>query len=404
MILYIIGFIILLVVFILLYIKIKYKFWALQPVFHVYDIYYWVVNVGIIRHELPEKNRYTNFKQIETLEYENVSPKYMNDFTLLIRNNYLRNKDNKYSPKKENITPYFTSHFAKTLWSFYWEPNILVNNKTGDLIEDKKLIGVITSRPLHVEFIKNKETFDVNYVDFLCVDKNFRGKNIAPQLIQTHEYKQCHLNKNICVSLFKREEELTGIVPVTVYTTFCFNMCKWTQPQLEPLEPQITLLVGDKQNIYYLYNFIVNTKYKWDITVLPEMSNLMELVSTNNIYITMLVVNGEIVSSYIFRKTNTYIAKDKCALSCICSIKGANISHNQFISGFKNSLWTIKETAKMKEKENYAYLIIEDISDNWMLIDNISIKTYPEIKSPTAYFFYNFAYHTFKSNRVLIIN
>lgn len=404
MIFYIIGFIILLVVFILMYIKIKYKFWALQPVFHVYDIYYWVVNVGIIRHELPEKNRYTNFKQIETLEFNNVSSKLINDFTQLIRHNYLRNKDNIYSPKEENITPYFTSHFAKTFWSFYWEPNILTDNKTGELIEDKKLIGVITGRPLHVEFVnKGKEqTFDVNYIDFLCVDKQYRGKNIAPQLIQTHEYKQCHLNKNICVSLFKREEELTAIVPVTTYTTYCFNMHKWMQPQ--QMEPQITLLVGDKQNIYYLYTFIVNTKYKWDITVLPEMSNLMELVSTNNMYITMLVVKGEIEGAYIFRKTNTYISKDKPALSCICSIRGGNISLNQFISGFKNSLWTIKETHKEKEKENYAYLIIEDISDNWMLIDNISIKTYPEIKSPTAYFFYNFAYHTFKSNRVLIIN
>ena len=402
MIFYVIGFIILLVVFILMYIKIKYKFWALQPVFHVYDIYYWVVNVGIIRHELPEKNRYTNFREIETMEFDNVSPKLINDFTQLIRNNYLRNKDNTYSPKKENITPYFTSHFAKTLWSFYWKPNILVDNKTGELIEDKKLIGVITGRPLHVEFVnKGKEqTFDVNYIDFLCVDKQYRGKNIAPQLIQTHEYNQCHLNKNICVSLFKREEELTGIVPVTTYTTYCFNMHKWRQPQ--QMEPQITLLVGDKQNIYYLYNFIVNTKYKWDITVLPEMSNLMEIVSTNNIYITMIVVKGEIEGAYIFRKTNTYISKDKCALSCICSIKGGNISLNHFISGFKNSLWTIKE--KTKITENFAYLIIEDISDNWMLIDNISIKTSPEIKSPTAYFFYNFAYHTFKSNRVLIIN
>ena len=397
MILYIIGFIILLVMLFFIYIRIKYRFWALQPVFHFYDIYYWCVNVGIIRHELPEKNRYTNFKQIETLQYNKVSAKYINDFTHLISNNYLRNKDNTYSPEKENITPYFQSHNSKTFWSFYWEPNVLVDNKTGALIDDKRLIGTITSRPLHIEIINKGETFDVNYIDFLCVDKNFRKKNIAPQLIQTHEYNQCHLNPKICVSLFKREEELTGIVPITVYTTFCFNMGKWNQPL--QLEPQITLLVGDKQNIYYLYNFIVKTKYKWDISILPEMSNLMELVSTNNIYVTMLVLNGEIEAAYIFRKTNTYIEKNKSAISCISSIKGDTISNDIFIHGFKNSLWNIKA-----KSDKYAYLLIENLSDNWIIIDNIMIKTAPEIKSPTAYFFYNFAYHTFKPKRVLIIN
>ena len=397
MILYIIGFIILLVMLFFIYIRIRYRFWALQPVFHFYDIYYWCVNVGIIRHELPEKNRYTNFKQIETLQYNKVSAKYINDFTHLISNNYLRNKDNTYSPEKENITPYFESHNSKTFWSFYWEPNVLVDNKTGALIDDKRLIGTITSRPLHIEIINKGETFDVNYIDFLCINKNFRKKNIAPQLIQTHEYNQCHLNHNICVSLFKREEELTGIVPITVYTTFCFNMGKWNQPL--QLEPQITLLVGDKQNIYYLYNFIVKTKYKWDISILPEMSNLMELVSTNNIYVTMLVLNGEIEAAYIFRKTNTYIEKNKSAISCISSIKGDTISNDIFIHGFKNSLWNIKA-----KSDKYAYLLIENLSDNWIIIDNIMIKTAPEIKSPTAYFFYNFAYHTFKSKRVLIIN
>ena len=140
MILYILGFIILLVILFFMYVRIKYRFWALQPVFHFYDIYYWIVNVGIIRHELPEKNRYTNFKQIETLQYDKVTSKYINDFTQLIRNNYLSNKYNTYSPQKENIIPYFVSHNSKTFWSFYWEPNILIDNKTGEFIDDKKLI------------------------------------------------------------------------------------------------------------------------------------------------------------------------------------------------------------------------------------------------------------------------
>ena len=69
MILYIIAFFILLIILFFIYIRLKYKFWALQPVFHFYDIYYWFINVGIIRQELPDKNKYVNLKQIKVFAH-----------------------------------------------------------------------------------------------------------------------------------------------------------------------------------------------------------------------------------------------------------------------------------------------------------------------------------------------
>ena len=38
------------------------------------------------------------------------------------------------------------------------------------------------------------------------------------------------------------------------------------------------------------------------------------------------------------------------------------------------------------------------------IINNLVLKTKPLIITPTAYFFYNFAYHTFKPTKVLILN
>ena len=84
MILYILGFFVLCIILFFLYIRIKYKFWALQPVFHFYDFYYWFVNVGIIRKELPEKNRYTNFKNIKTYSFEDVKEFQLKEIFLLI--------------------------------------------------------------------------------------------------------------------------------------------------------------------------------------------------------------------------------------------------------------------------------------------------------------------------------
>ena len=102
-----------------IYIRIKYKFWAIQPVFHFYDLYYWIVNAGVIRKELPEKNRYTNFKNIKTISFDILSEQNIKDLTLLVQLNYLRNNDNTFTPQKENIVPYFKSHRYKSFWSFY---------------------------------------------------------------------------------------------------------------------------------------------------------------------------------------------------------------------------------------------------------------------------------------------
>lgn len=399
MLLYALGFIIVCIIICFIYIRLKYKFWVLQPVFHFYDIYYWFINVGIIRKELPEKNRYVNLKKIKTTTFENLDETTLKKLVLLIRLNYLRNNENKFDPKKENIIPYFTGHNTKTYWSYFLEPDLLIDNKTGKTIEENKIIGVITSRPLHVKINngRNDANFDVYYVDYLCVHKGWRKKNIAPQLIQTHEYNQSLNNRNICVSLFKREEELTGIIPLTVYKTHCFNMRKWKMP--EQLAPNSVVLTGDKQNIYYFYNFINETAQKWDILIYPEISNLIELVATKNIFVKMLVIDGDIEAIYIFKKTCTYIEKEKEIISCIASINGTSLSTKEFIKGFKMALWSI-----IKEHNYFGYLVIEDISDNECIINNISINTYPLVVSPSAYFFYNFAYSPFKSEKCFIIN
>lgn len=397
--LYIFGTIIITITLFFIYVRLKYKFWALQPVFHFYDIYYWVVNVGIINKELPTINKYVNLNKIKTQTLQEVNKLTKSQIITFIRLNYFRNNENKYEPRTENIIPYFIGHNFPSYWSYFIETELLLDNKTGNTITHDKIIGIITSRPLHVHIKHNKtySAFDVYYVDYLCVHNRWRRRNIAPQLIQTHEYNQSHNNKHICVSLFKREEELTGIVPLTIYKTYCFDMKKWKHPS--PLNPNIHLVTGDKQNLYYLTHFIQETKHKWDILIYPEVSNIIELVSTDNLFIKMLIINSVIVAVYIFRKTRTYIEKDKEIISCIASINGNVLTTDEFISGFKISLYSI-----ICKHINFKYLTIEDISDNNCIINNLCVKTPPNIISPMAYFFYNFAYNTFQSKHCFILN
>jgi len=388
------GMIIILIIY--FYIRLKFGFWAIQPVFHVYDIKYMFKSPGIIDDSLPQKNKYTNFKDIETLIYSQLTTIQVQRFVNLIKTQYLQNKYNIFSPHTNNITPYFNGHNDKSFVSFYNEDNHMIDIKKGTMITDKKIFGIITSRPIYV-VINNghKEArFRAYYVDYLCVDVLKRKKGLAQQLIQTHHYNQRRINENIVVSLFKREDELTGIVPLCVYSTYGFSVKTWTKPS--NLSAEYSLLEVNAQNFHFLFTFIEKYAKKFDIVINTEVTNIIELIKTKNIFIYTIIIHDEIICAYFFRKSCVQVEKDMEVLSCFSSI--SNTNDDIFIQGFKLSFWKIAA-------ENYfGFCAIEDISDNNIIINNIITKTKPLIVSPTAYFFYNFGYPTFKSNKVLIVN
>lgn len=393
---YTLFFSILTIAIIFIYIRLKFRFWAIQPVFHVYDLGYMFAPPGIIVSSLPEKNKYTNFKNIDTILFSELTSLQVQRFTNLIRTHYLQNNENIFSPQAQNIVPYLAGHNAPTFVSLYNEEQSVTDLKKGTISTARKIIGSMTSRPVYVVINNgNKDaSFRAYYVDYLCVDKLHRKKGIAQELIQTHHYNQRRINKDIVVSLFKREEELTGIVPLCVYTTYGFPVTTWTKPQ--ELSGEYKLLEINPQNFHILYDFIKENSIKFEITIMPEVTNIIELIKSKNIFIYVIICDDNIISAYFFRKTCVQIEKNMEVLSCFASI--SKTDDNIFIQGFKISFW------KISAENRFGFSAIEDVSDNDIIINNIKQRTKPIVISPTAYFFYNFAYPTFKSNRAFIIN
>lgn len=396
---------ILIIIVLYAYLRLKYGFWYFQPVFHIYNLRYMFAPPGIINQELPLDNKYTNFKNIDTIVYKELSAIKLQRFIHFINANYLQNKDNIFAPKSENIVPYFSCHNDISFVSFYKETEYVIDLKKGTTVEDDKIIGIMTSRPIHVFINKgeNDSVFDAYYVDYLCVDKNYRKKGIAPQIIQTHHYNQRHVNKKIVVSLFKREEELTGIVPLCVYSTYGFSMNKWHKPP--GLHAMYKLLEINEQNFSFLYDFMKANLNQFEIIINTETSNIIELIKTKNIFVYVLMEETTIKCAYFYRKTCVYYEKDLEVLCCFASINGYENdktdkieNRNVFVQGFKISFW------KTAEKNYFGFAAIENISHNNIIIENLCLKTKPQVVSPTAYFFYNFAYYSFKPNKVLIIN
>jgi len=382
------------------YIKIKHRFWSVQPCFHIYDLQWYLFPCGIINYQLPEKNRYTNFTNVDTIEYSKLSNLKLQQFANFIRPNYLKNGDNYYHPKlKENIVPYFTGHNTKCFVSFYYEDELLLSSD-AKTIQNKKIVGVLTTRPVHILFTKTKTTtknqMDAYYVDYLCVDKSRRHKNIAPELIQTHHYIQRQLKKDIQVSLFKREGELSLLIPMCIYKTICFDMTQWTRPS--DLLPFVSLIEVGKTNIHHLFDFFKDYNHvHFDLCIMTDLTNILELINTRNIYIYMIIKEEEVIAAYIFRNNCVSLKKGTECLSLIATVNNCK-NKELFAHGYKVALWKLWES-----NPAFKCAVIEEISDNYIIVDNLLKKSTPILTSPTAYYFYNFAYSTFNSKKVLVV-
>jgi len=404
----------------ILYLKSKYGFWVSQPVFHYYDFSYYLYPPGIIRTDLPEKNKYTNFKDITTTIYNELTSLQRLEMIHLLQQYYLRKEENIFLAEATNIFPYFEGLSQESssneniniknkinrekekkenpsFFSFYWEKTLLTDLKKGTIIENKKIIACITTRAIKIRILKGndpKASFLAYYVDYLCVDEPHRKKGIAQQMIQTHEYTQRHLNPNIQVSIFKREGKLnTGIVPLCLYTTYGFSVLAWRKPA--PLPPNYSLLEFSKQNLHLLRDFLKENEHQFDILLEHSFFNLLELIQTKNIYLCGVLEKDVVLCVYFYRNSCVFVDKDLKILTCYASIKSDACSKEIFIQGFKNTFWN------MADKNNFGFCVIENISHNHWILANLLKKSTPIIKSQTAYFFYNFAYPTFSAERTL---
>ena len=114
-----------------LYTKYIYGFWIDFPVFHKYDWKYKLWSPGIINPKLPEKDKYTNFKNIQTHVYSELSDYSLQQFLHFIK---VTTGSHTFMPKVNNITPYFVGHNAKTFITFYNQDVFLID-KNGKIIK-----------------------------------------------------------------------------------------------------------------------------------------------------------------------------------------------------------------------------------------------------------------------------
>ena len=374
-----IGYYLLFLVIIFLIIKFyiykKYGFWYYQPVFHYYDLHYWLFSIGVINKELPKPNKFCNFYNIKSINYNDISGSVIDEIIDFIQKYYYNKNTCKYLPTKTKFSSYFESNNKKSVISLY---------------KKDRLQAVITSRNVNVTI--NYKTMPVYYVDNLCVHNIYRKQGIAPEIIQTHEYNQAHMNKSYQISLFKREGELTGIVPLTSYLTKQYKI----QDNIQ-INKNINIIKITIDNIQLLINLIFEHRNKYTCIILPDISCLINLIKKETYYVYGHINKDKLLSCYFFKDSEMVYNEnntEKKALDFFASIHGIEIDKNVFINSLNNIL--------VNFNKNYHYLTIEYISDNILFEDYFSNSNIT-IVSPTAYFLYNYVTKPIMANKCLII-
>ena len=365
---YLLSIVIIIILLTLAFFKLKQPFWSRQPVFHLYNLSYWFLSSGIIQRE----NVSTNSRFYDNSIFHNkVSSKNEGNkqkIVSFIKDNFVSiNEDGvEYFPTLHNIFSYLGSN--SIIGIKYKEPN----TKTD-------IIGCITGRQLFC-YLDNKEQFFLNYVDYLCVHKEERNIGIAPKLIYSYYYHQRENTGNqIC--LFKKEGELTSIIPICNYYSYGLFIKDYNPPKM--------ISVVKIVNTQIIYNNITLLKKKFDCIIIPPV---IDFIAMNDVHMYGIVNLHKIYCIFFFRNTYTKI-NGIDVIECFASINNTDI--NTFYHSFIGCI--------MKNFNN-KFLIIEDISDNGILIKYIVKYFNIKFKSNTGYYFYNYAMRPKLPNKTFIIN
>jgi hypothetical protein len=375
------------------------QFWRTQPVFHIYDLRYWWKPPGFINLEPPPVNKYVNLvnNKLINLSEEEKNKTKIEKICNFIQDYYVIHPTASYKPSKTDILAYLQSTNHPSFFNVYQEPTYLLENGAPSGTLDEELIGVASARVLNVTLNanKNSRSFPVYYVDNLCVKPGYRKKGIPPQMIQTFYYNVSRTNPKVNAYMFKREGKQNAIVPLVYYETHSLDITHFQTEFI--LNPAMTLLDIKEQQVNVLINFLKEQKPKFACTILPDVSNLLNLIKLEKLLVYGILFEGELIAVYFFRPLELYYEEKKTveSIAVISNCKTSDV----LVAGFNMSLLKCKQQCKAD------ILLIEATAHSEPVITDLLKNTtvFKKFTSPTAFYLYNYACHTVNKEKTLLI-
>jgi len=385
-ILYLISIIILILILLRGYFKLSHPFWYnFEGSYLRYNLYDRIFNNGIKIQDFTGKIKSYD-KKIIANHINNCDESFIKEFADLIRDHYFSSNNSVYSPNINNLLPYLSNNNLPSYICIYYED-----------IMGKIPVGCISSKPLN--FHINNFRYYGGYIDFLCVHKDYRKKDVASKLIHTTQYlnmspESPHHNKNIQIGIFKRENVLNNhLMPFVKMNLKIFDMYYWNQNKT--IYPNFEIILLDKSNFNLLHIFFNEEINKYfDCLIFPDFSNILELINSKNYFIYLLKKLNTIHGIYIFKDSCTKYNNRRC-IECIAVIKTNDCVETNFINCFYNIADSLKSI--------FMYIQFETISHNMILINHILKHTYSYINTISAWYLYNYIHKSINPNKVMVI-
>ena len=279
------------------YVHVSSPFWSKQPVYHTYDIRFWLERGRVIDAGDAMLNRYVRVADVHVCPAEQLSPDEQHAVTELIRDHYLRSRVVSYIPEPANIFDYLS------------RKECFVARYT----ENSKLAGVLTSRRLDGK-LPGTANIRIGYVDNLTVDQSYRKQGIAPTLIQTYTYSSRPLAPETLVHLFKREGPTrTSQVPLYTFDAAVYDADHFPRARSLSSDPLSAQLI-EKKEYSELRAFCDGEIAESPVSVCMQYSDLFFLVGKGHVCVVVCRNKDTIEHFFLVRNTPTYDERGRPAL------------------------------------------------------------------------------------------
>jgi len=354
------------------------RFWSTQPVFHFYNIWYWMFPPGLINVKLPKETKFYNDNILCEISNK-LSTEKKALMVAFLTNHYNRDKLTKYNFDKDFI-----------LEQLKYQKNFSHISLQYD-ITNKKIIGSLTSRLL-CGFINKKKLF-ISFMDFLCIREKYNRSNTGYNQIYTHYVKSRRLNA-APIFLFKRTKKLKSLVPLTIYHSYSFNSDKLNKINVY-LPNNISCHIIKSYNFQIFQDYCGTIEKKFKCFIIPNFTTIKNLIDKKILFLFIIKDGLNPVGIIIYKKTCISFNK-KNVINCIASYCSG---------GYEEILKeTITNTVVLLKKQiKFDIINFENKSFNDILIKKLLTKYTPKGKLLFCYYFYNFISRPFKSKNTFIV-
>jgi len=397
--LYVIIFLVLLFTF--AYIKIRYPFWNIQPVYHYYDLYVPLLRVPYVVYKYyPLITKFCDFTNVKTFSFLDLSEEQLAVLTNLIQCYTIPNEKILYIISEENLRTYLTGQTRPSWVSFYKDfeyreltdpsgnTNAYIDSQSSKMITEYK--GCITSR--YIKLYYQDTEWEAYYIDYLAVHRSYNDATINRKLLQTHEYLCQVLQPAIKISILRKEIHLyEGVVPLVEFSTAVYDLNTMfpENMRLPKLPPHFTVQRIFKENLEILTNFFHKMENKttpFTLLMISEIGNIMALIKRELLYVYCLKRREQVYAIYFVKDERIQYDEfvDAGTLNAIASYHNSQYP-KLFALGFVHTMKIIK-----RFKGGFNTLLMDNIGHNLLVSDLWKKRYTPIIENKTAYYSYNF--------------